>query len=639
MTLVCTHSRQALCACLGLAAIWLFTHRYHGLRHDSLFYAAQALARLDPQAFRYDLFFIFGSQDDFSLFSLPYAALVERLSLGYASLLLLALAHAAWMLATAALARAWLQGAAFWLGLAVVFALPRDYGSSGDLHYAEPFLTARSWAEPLVIAALAAQVNGHRLAAWTCTLLAGLCHPIMALPGFIFLACHELQPNIRQLVAASVAAMACALVLPTMDAEWLMIARHRAPFLFLDTWQASELLEPLTWIGILAASARLGPPAMRRPAEALVLTGVVCILLALLGTGTQVALLLQSQPWRGMWLTKVSGLLALAALCAWRWRRTVTDRWMLAGLIAAAATATTLGGPVALALAVLAHKAWNKTTAPTLPSWLPLVGGIALAAVALETLLAVLQQMEFVLSRPGLIGNPVAAGGPGDLAAFLVGPLAVLLPLGLWMLLKLYRRYEILSISVAGALCAVSLVTWDKDPDPYRLRAVAAPRPFADTLPRNALVYWQHDFRNSWFRLRQGNYASIHQSVGVVFSRESALEARRRLGTLARFGATDGELIPPPRPYRQTAHPPSRSDLEFLCREPLLDYAILDTDTLSAPLATWIDPSGGKAWYLYPCTAFRLSRAAAYPHPPLPLPPAPAGPPRHPPAIAHRPSA
>lgn len=638
MTLARPTSRPALCACLSLIAIWLFTHRYHGLRHDSLFYAAQALARLDPPAFRHDLFFIFGSQDDFSLFSIPYAVLVERLGLGYAALLLLALAQAAWMLATAALARAWLHGAAFWLGLAVVFALPRDYGSSGDLHYAEPFLTARSWAEPLVIATLAAQVSGHRLTAWICALLAGLCHPIMALPGFVFLACHELQPNIRQLLATGVAATVGALLLPTMDAEWLMIARHRAPFLFLDTWQISELLEPLTWIGILAASARLGPPTMRRPAQALALTGVVCMLLALLGTETQAVLLIQTQPWRGMWLTKVSGLLALVVLCAWRWRRTATDRWLLAGLIAAAATATTLGGPVALALAVLAHKAWSKTTAPALPRWLPLVGGIALGIVALETLLAVLQQMEFVLSRTGLISNPVAASH-GDLAAFLVGPLAVLLPLGLWVLLALHRRYALLSTAVASVLCAVSLVTWDKDTDPYRLRAVASPRPFGDTLPRTALVYWQHDFRNSWFLLRQGNYASIHQSVGVVFSRESALEARRRLGTLARFGATDGELIPPPRPYRQTAHPPTRIDLEFLCREPLLDYAILDTDTLTAVLATWTDPGNGKTWYLYPCTAFRPSRAATYPHPPPPPPPAPAGPPRHPPAIAPRPSA
>jgi hypothetical protein len=68
-------------AILALAAIWLLTHRYFGIQHDGLFYAVQALARITPDAYAGDIFFAFGSQDDYSLFSRLYAALIRSLGL------------------------------------------------------------------------------------------------------------------------------------------------------------------------------------------------------------------------------------------------------------------------------------------------------------------------------------------------------------------------------------------------------------------------------------------------------------------------------------------------------------------------------------------------------------------------------
>jgi hypothetical protein len=156
-----TSQSARITAVLGLAAIWLWTHRYFGLQHDGLFYAVQALARITPDAYAGDIFFAFGSQDDYSLFSRLYAALIRSLGLAGAALILLVAAQLAWAIAAAAVARQWLEGRAFWLGLALIFALPGHYGSQAEiahdvLRYAETFLTARSWAEPLVLAAVAA---------------------------------------------------------------------------------------------------------------------------------------------------------------------------------------------------------------------------------------------------------------------------------------------------------------------------------------------------------------------------------------------------------------------------------------------------------------------------------------------------
>ena len=73
-----TSQSARITAVLGLASIWLWTHRYFGIQHDGLFYAVQALARITPEAYAGDVFFAFGSQDDYSLFSRLYATLIRR---------------------------------------------------------------------------------------------------------------------------------------------------------------------------------------------------------------------------------------------------------------------------------------------------------------------------------------------------------------------------------------------------------------------------------------------------------------------------------------------------------------------------------------------------------------------------------
>jgi hypothetical protein len=97
-------------AIFGLAAVWLFAHRYFGIQHDGLFYAVQALAHNSPEAFERDIFFAFGSQDDYSLFSRIYARLIAWLDLSGAGLAGLVAAQLAWAAAAAAIARHWLAG-------------------------------------------------------------------------------------------------------------------------------------------------------------------------------------------------------------------------------------------------------------------------------------------------------------------------------------------------------------------------------------------------------------------------------------------------------------------------------------------------------------------------------------------------
>jgi len=59
----------------AIAVLWLSTRHYFGVVQDARFYAVEALRDLNPGRYANDLYFQFGSQGSFSLFSKLYRPL------------------------------------------------------------------------------------------------------------------------------------------------------------------------------------------------------------------------------------------------------------------------------------------------------------------------------------------------------------------------------------------------------------------------------------------------------------------------------------------------------------------------------------------------------------------------------------
>ena len=601
---------QAFTAVLALAAVWLLTHRYHGIHHDGLFYAVQALAHGAPERYAGDLFFAFGSQDDYTLFTPAYAWLSRQIGLGAAAFSLLVAAQCVWALAAFHIARQWLHGTGLVAALALVFALPRQYGYDPVFHYAETFLTARVWAESLVLAGVASTLKGRSGLAAASIICAFLLHPIMALPGVLFLAAFRWHRYWKWLPLMFVLVLAAAGVLPQMDAPWIELVRRRAPFVFIDQWRWQEWLEPFTWIGILLAAARGIAPA-RNAFLALALTGTAGLGLAAIASITKAALFVQAQPWRCLWLLKVCGILALAAMFMHRWRRSSADRWLLAGFAAAALTASSLGGATAMVLAVLANVLWRRQAPPDLPRWVTPGAALALFAVLLETLLALLQQGGYLLERIQGAISPANHWPVGDLASPLYGPLALLLPPLVVALVMVAKRRPASTVGAALICLLAATYGWYRADDPLQNHVFGATnvRPFDREIPPDATVYWQDNFLYTWFLLGQGNYASAQQSVGVVFSRQTAQETRRRLARISAFSATDSDIGPDgmllPVNRQPPVHAPQAADLATLCQDPILHSVILRLPLGAAAHPTWVDPVGNGTWYLHRCDSFR----------------------------------
>jgi hypothetical protein len=178
---------------------------------------------------------------------------------------------------------------------------------------------------------------------------------------------------------------------------------------------------------------------------------------------------------------------------------------------------------------------------------------------------------------------------------------------------------------------------WNQGNDSHHAAMFVAdpPRPFPGLIPRGATVYWQDHFELSWFLLRRGNYASSLQSVGLVFSRQTAMEAHRRLARLASFGSADARLAAAGAPIARKM--PTQGSLTDLCEDQLLDFVVLGIrlEGISPPI--W--ENGGSPWFLYRCNDFRSRVTAKSFRPQPPQQPSRAAPPhRLPPVPATAPA-
>ncbi len=168
---------------LGLAALWLLGRRYAGLSHDATVYYAQGLRRLDPASFAQDLFFAHGAQDAYTAFPFLYAQLIQLQEGAGAALTVTIAGQIAFFAAAAALTWRLVPAGLRWWSLALLAVVSGYYGGVGTFRIAEPFATARTLAEPLVLAALAFTLARKPWHAWGALALALALHPLAAAPG------------------------------------------------------------------------------------------------------------------------------------------------------------------------------------------------------------------------------------------------------------------------------------------------------------------------------------------------------------------------------------------------------------------------------------------------------------------------
>jgi hypothetical protein len=337
-------SVHAIKGALGLSIIfslWLLTHPYRGILHDARLYTVQALFHIHPEVFKNDLFFKFGSQDQYSIFSSVYALAIKNYGLDSAALIMTILGQTFWVCASGFLLNSLFRGALFWPTLLALCVLPGNYGPENTLSYGEPFITARIFGEAASLIAIGLAIRKKWIAMVIALIISSLLHPLMALPAIVILAIYK-QPRSKLTIYLGIASILISILLATlkirpftgligiMDETWYELAIQRAPFLVLSRWPLEDWVTTVLSTSILLSSSLVATGPLKRILRASLVVSGIGITATLMGEiFLKNALLIQLQPWRALWLSQWLATVAYVWFAVTQWRRSDASRMNL----------------------------------------------------------------------------------------------------------------------------------------------------------------------------------------------------------------------------------------------------------------------------------------------------------------------
>lgn len=572
---------------LLIMGAWFAARPYDGIWHDAVLYTAQALRRLYPENYAFDLFFRYGSQDSYTIFPSVHAAAISFLGIEGAALALTILGKVLWFCALFCLFSAIFRGKDFWFSLALIATLDPYFDGHGVFSWGESFVTARLYAEAFVLAGLAMLLREYRIFGTFLLVLAALMHPLIAIVGCLVAGVFTLMRfSLRHVVVMVLLPLLFVVSLLVLygispldrlllvyDESWLAYIRNRNVSVFLDTWDISAFSRVLLIIVILmfgidtAHSVRL-----RQLSIAALVALLFLISLAWFGGGVWHSILLtQLQLWRGLWLIQLIawGIAAyvLLALFGGGQAKRLLAALMLSALL--------LEGP---ASGVIALCAWllYQLLRIYYPDWKPGVLTVGLiSGVLLMSVLLRIASLSIVATEWGTMGRP------GWLVffycpLFLVGLVSIILWRNVTRVI-----YQILVLGactlyfISGVWLFFSKYSFGQVEDQREVETLR------EIIPGGATVYRPEALSYVWFSLGRANFASGIQSAGVLFSRETAVESSRRLDLLWSLGFSDGNpycLGVPEAGKIYLAKPSHRSlhqTVRVLCSEVDLDYLLL----------------------------------------------------------------
>ena len=615
--------RVTLAGAIWVLALYFLCRPYRGVRHDAQIYFGQAQFHLTPQWLSHDLFFQFGSQDRYSIFSALFAPVLQAFGLVRSEIGALLFLHALFWVAAWLLVRRF-PSPSRWAMLAVVALMPHYYGATMSFSFSEPFLTARTLAEPLCVLALVA-FDRERLA-WTaaCLVAALIAHPLIAIPAWALVWYLLCERNPRWLwagLALAVPALAGWLgvapfdgLFKRFDEAWYHHVRQSNGFDFLGFWGKGAWSLTVFEMAFLAIVSYDSKMPLRRLCRGAAVVGASLILLtALLVDGLHLVLPTQLQLWRIMWIVHLLTLLTLYPGLVMLWRRGPIGRLAAAAILLAAvivnaqAQTSFVFAIAAIFLAVVAM------CGGTLDRRIAM-GGVAACALG-AVVMALIQALDMAL----LLLQGARTGMPAGKIIAIPTQIPELMLLVAWLALiaaTVSRRRWAVPASICAGLLALGwgISQWDQRNDwaRYIESRYREPNPFGIELPPTAQVYWPEQMLANWVLLQRPNYISTANGAGAVFNRTATVELERRQSVVLPMTiqteacvklALEGHADYNPNECKYTD-----AAIRDVCRAPgAPDDVVLMNPLQMPPLAVWNYQAPSRPpepYYLYDCQRF-----------------------------------
>ncbi|WP_291493045.1 hypothetical protein [Desulfurella sp.] len=311
---------------------FILTHAYNGIRHDGILYMGQALLELHSNL-KLDPFFVFGSQNNYTIFSPFYAFFIKLFGLNFASIFLLLIAQSAFFTSVFLLIKKFTNFDFAFFGIIVLSIANPFYGGYGIFSYGEPFLTARSFAEPLSLFALYFGLDNKWFLAFGLGFLAGLIHPLVALPAvFIlwFLFSKQYKSGYIALVLGIIFIVIGAYLgihpfnklFLTYDNAWWHLVNIHNPFCILSKWRNGNWFCLIVNFFIAVAGIfYVENKKLKDLFKSIVVACVVFFSLAQIGDMTRNVLAVSLQLWRISWVLQLIDMAFLPYLTYKMWTK------------------------------------------------------------------------------------------------------------------------------------------------------------------------------------------------------------------------------------------------------------------------------------------------------------------------------
>ncbi len=627
-----TAQRVAVGVALALlpVALWCLTHRYRGLVGDAGLYAVQALSRTNTGLAR-DVFLNGASQDRYTIFSPIYAFFIKRLGLQEAARSLLVFCKVCFYVSAWAFSRKLFDARTSLLTIALLMVVPIEYGAFHVFRLEEDMLTARSMAEALAMAGLCLHVYGRRNAGLAVAALALSIHALMALPMVLLLL--SLRVGTRTALMGALAAFGAVLcvalaammapqwtpgLLRVMDSDWLEMVRERSQFVFLQLWRLPDWeSNARPFVSLALGMLVIRDERVRTLAAAAMIVGAAGLAIAFVaGVVGPTAILLQGQAWRWTWVTGLAGvsMLAPTVLQVWRCERCGP---LCAALLLVGWLVSAVDGVYFVAAALCLWYGRGHLTARAAPY-------LRAAAVVI----GVLVLARILSSGWAALSPPPAHTGPADSPLVIARTILGLdcLPVGLAFLLISWvlgsRSLALPGCMAAALAAATAFAAPGAIGNPLAEGSPAQIEEFSDwraAIPPGENVFIVPKYYTAgfaWFTLQRPSYLTVDQSSGVIFSRATAAEIRRRSQVLSPLEEPSWRLL-----SRRATHggkfdaaalPLTRDRLMRICADKELHFVVAKEDVGFEPMRHH-HPGIWDGWNLYDCQQVNPpSRTAGY---------------------------
>jgi hypothetical protein len=583
-----------LCIC----AIWIATHKYNGLIHDSLHYSVLAQYLSGKSAFVTDLMFING-HETYSIFPHVFRLLENLFGASGADRTMVLAGQVLWLSSLLVLTNALFD--VRWKALASALSaivLFHDYGHFGGVSYSETIATPRLFGEALTLLALAMLLKRRLIPMLGVLTLAVIIHPLMSFAG-VLLIIYMLFGNSLKTAAIFGLGLAATAVFALLDVgpfgklleqydpEWLNILRTHFSQSFFANWGWKSIaIAALPTVSLILISVADKEP--RRKLARYLLSVMVLLVLASWIGGDLMAnvLAMNLNLWRGLWLLGVFGnLFAIQAVLIMP-KGSLSRLCMAATFFSAIVEANYLSVPLVNApLAVVTLGIFfaerRSGFVPSLPVKITAWSILAFGSLTMIAAVAVRWSTSETMSQffDGFVTLSIIALGT-----------AVLLNFRDMMSVKRSRQ-------VTLAACAVvviwSLTVLDSRNDWERF--VENGEPLDQDVVQifsGKQVYWERGLPLLWVKLGQPSYYSCIQAAPIAFDRKVALEFDRRAQVLSTLNTidfrSDREGYCSRRANPDEYGPQSSIQLVSVCKAlPELDLMVLHDDVPGVTKKTW----------------------------------------------------